>query len=172
MQDPTEVDIYLRDVLKATGTLIHGEGDINHVEAELHRKWREEKDSGIPSEIGFNQKTFEVAKRLFIESELYEDLNAIGMGATVGPSFLNFGGRTKQSKAGLTMDHKKEFVNQFIDIKKDDLINNGAIYANLDIVGVKSLGEHRALADNDMTIYNALKENRMKEAQILDYLDD
>jgi hypothetical protein len=44
--DPTYVDKYLRDVLKATGALIQGEGDIMHVELELQRKWREERETG------------------------------------------------------------------------------------------------------------------------------
>lgn len=35
LTDTTNVDKYLRDVLKATGALINGEGDIVHVELEL-----------------------------------------------------------------------------------------------------------------------------------------
>lgn len=54
LKDQTSHEKYLRDVLKATGTLIHGEGDIPHVEMELLRKWREERESGIPCDVGFD----------------------------------------------------------------------------------------------------------------------
>lgn len=54
LQSPLEHEMYLKDVLKATGIIIHGEGDIPHVEMELHRKWREERESGAKNEVGFN----------------------------------------------------------------------------------------------------------------------
>lgn len=75
---------FLKEVLKATGYIIHGEGDIQHVEMDLARKWREEREAtgtaaALNADIGFDQNSFQVAKQLFIQSDLYEDLNAIGI---------------------------------------------------------------------------------------------
>lgn len=42
---------------------------------------------------------------------------------------------------------------------------------SIDQVSYKTLGEYKALAEHDMQVYKALKENRMKEAHIIDYLD-
>jgi hypothetical protein len=76
------------------------------VELELQRKWREERELGTPSEVGFTQRIFDLAKKLFVESDLYEDLSQAGLGT----SAFNIGGGKQRSKAGLTLDHRKEFV--------------------------------------------------------------
>lgn len=70
----------------------------------------------------------------------------------------------------MTLNYRKEFITQFLNIKRDDLISLGEL-PSIDQVSLKALGEHRALADRDHDVYQALKENRLKEAHILDYLD-
>jgi hypothetical protein len=68
----------------------------------------------------------------------------------------------------LTLNKKKDFVNQFLALERDA---KGNVNTAIDAVEVKALGVHRALVEGNTDMYRALQANQLKDAQILDYLE-
>ena len=149
--------------------IIEGEGDVKWVEDECKRTWLEERslkevkedeETGARSSIGFDYEAFQVAKRLFLESDLCEDLNHLNSLANRSTG--------QKKRYGLTLNKKKDFVNQFLALERDA---KGNVKTAIDAVEVKALGVHRALVEGNTDMYRALQANQLKDAQILDYLE-
>jgi hypothetical protein len=62
-------------------------------------------------------------------------------------------------------------VNKFMLVKTSDLFEGGD-EQSLDQVHPRALGEYKALKEHDMKLYTALQENRLKEAHVIDFLDE
>jgi hypothetical protein len=69
------------------------------------------------------------------------------------------------------MNHRKHFVDQFMDIlDPTNTYKDNSDSAQLE-GALRVIGQHKALNDGDMTLYQALKNNQLKDIQILDYLN-
>ena len=91
---------------------------------------------------------------------MYEDLNHLN-------SIANRQNGQKK-RYGLTLNKKKNFVNQFLALERDA---KGNVSTAIDAIDVNSLGIHRALFEGNIEMYKALKENKLRDVQILDYLE-
>jgi hypothetical protein len=169
---PESHQAQLRMILRAIAELIHGEGDIDYVQKQVYDKWQKNKEMGkgvdfFDEELGFDRDSFHVAKELFMKSELYRDL-------TVANSIS---GMNQKTPGGLSMNHRIHFVNQFMDIlDPDGAFKEGhGSFSQGQLEGpetVRVMGEHKALQLGDMTMYQALKNNKLREAQIMEFLID
>ena len=81
--DPTVNTGQIKQVLRAMQLIVEGQGDVKWIEEECRRTWFEERDNpplkkdeetGAVSSLGFDEEAFQVAKRLFKDSDLNEDL--------------------------------------------------------------------------------------------------
>ena len=73
-------------------------------------KWLQARDpKKESSKIGYDERAFYVAKKLFLESELYEDLNEANSlsNKTQGENPQ----QQRRKRYGLTLDHRKNFIN-------------------------------------------------------------
>jgi hypothetical protein len=96
-----------------------------------------------------------------MKSELYQDI-------TVANSLS---GQNKHGTGGLSMNHRIHFVNQFMDIlDPTNSYKDNSDSAQLE-GALRVIGQHKALTEGDMTLYQALKNNQLKEIQILEYLN-
>ena len=137
--DPKVHEGFIKQVLRAMEIIIKGEGDVKWVEEECRRTWFEEREqkqppkkdeeTGAASSLGFEEEGFQVAKRLFLESDMSEDLEHLNSVAN-----RQAGGKKRY---GLTMNKKKDFVNQFLALERDA---KGKVTTAIDAVEVKSLG--------------------------------
>ena len=150
--DPKVHEGFIKQVLRAMEIIIKGEGDVKWVEEECRRTWFEEREqkqptkkdeeTGAASSLGFEEEAFQVAKRLFLESDMSEDLEHLNSVAN-----RQAGGKKRY---GLTMNKKKDFVNQFLALERDA---KGKVTTAIDAVEVKSLGINRALFEGNKEMY-------------------
>ncbi|CDW71456.1 UNKNOWN [Stylonychia lemnae] len=145
--ETTEDDLNeLRCMLRAVADISGNDGETNSLEEQVFR------NEQLRRSNDYSMEQLRKAKRIFDECQKH-DMELFGI-----------------SRVNTT---SKNMIQNFQKINRDLVIGKEAMAnPSIDQIALKSMGQHKALAEGDLEKFNSFRENKFTDQQILQYLEN